>query len=101
VSPLMRRFLIVSAYCEEPVAYCLVADLESAERRGCRRACIVTEVLSRKHSWYGGSFCCLSTWVWQGSCDTTGILRRSLLANLKLQRAQPDTPEQHHHNTCS
>jgi hypothetical protein len=41
VSPLIRRFLIVSAYCEEPVAYCLVADLESAERRGCRRACIV------------------------------------------------------------
>jgi hypothetical protein len=32
---------MVSAYCEEPVAYCLVADLESAERRGCRRACIV------------------------------------------------------------
>jgi hypothetical protein len=32
---------MVSAYCEEPVAYCLVADLESAERRGYRRACIV------------------------------------------------------------
>jgi hypothetical protein len=41
VSPLIRRFLIVSAYCEEPVAYCRVADLESAERRGVRRACIV------------------------------------------------------------
>jgi hypothetical protein len=41
VSPLIRRFLIVSAYCEEPVAYCLVADLESAERREFRRACIV------------------------------------------------------------
>jgi hypothetical protein len=42
VSPLMRRFLIVSAYCEEPVAYCLVAAFESAERMGCRIACIVT-----------------------------------------------------------
>jgi hypothetical protein len=41
VSPLMRRFLIVSAYCEEPVAYCRVADLASAERMGFRRACIV------------------------------------------------------------
>jgi hypothetical protein len=51
VSPLMRRFLMVSAYCEEPVAYCLVADLESAVRRGCRRACIVAlGGLSRRQS---------------------------------------------------
>jgi len=42
VSPLMRRFLMVSAYCEELVAYCRVADRDSAERRGYRRACIVT-----------------------------------------------------------
>lgn len=42
MSPLMRRFLIVSAYCEEAVAYCLVAAFESAERMGCRIACIVT-----------------------------------------------------------
>jgi hypothetical protein len=33
VSPLIRRFLIVSAYCED-VAYCRVADLESTERIG-------------------------------------------------------------------
>jgi hypothetical protein len=39
---------MVSAYCEEPVAYCLVAALESAERRGCRRACIVARELSRR-----------------------------------------------------
>ena len=41
VSPLMRRFLIVSAYCDEPVVYCLAAALVSAERMGCLRACIV------------------------------------------------------------
>ncbi|KAH8633803.1 hypothetical protein IG631_12438 [Alternaria alternata] len=48
VSPLMRRFLIVSAYCEEAVAYCLVAALESAERIGCRIACIVTGMVVTK-----------------------------------------------------
>ena len=42
VSPLMRRFLIVSAYCDEPVAYDRVAALVSAERMGCLRACMLT-----------------------------------------------------------
>lgn len=50
VSPLMRRFLIVWAYWGEPVAYCLVAALESAERSGCRIACIVTVERSREQS---------------------------------------------------
>jgi hypothetical protein len=45
---------MVSAYCEEPVAYCLVADLVSAERRGCRRACIVAMKLSRRQSYVYG-----------------------------------------------
>ena len=48
VSLLIRRFLIVSAYCEEAVAYCLVAALESAERIGCRIACIVTGMVVTK-----------------------------------------------------
>lgn len=51
VSPLMRRFLIVSAYCEEAVAYCLVAAFESAERSGWRIDCIVTVEWSRKQIW--------------------------------------------------
>ena len=41
VSPLMRRFLMVSAYCDEPVAYDRVAALVSAERMGCLMACMV------------------------------------------------------------
>jgi hypothetical protein len=53
VSPLMRRFLMVSAYCEEPVAYCLVAAFASAERMGCRRACIVA--LGDSHEGRAGS----------------------------------------------
>jgi hypothetical protein len=54
VSPLMRRFLIVSAYCEEEVAYCLVAAFESAERRGCRIDCIVTGEWPREQIWGSG-----------------------------------------------
>jgi hypothetical protein len=41
VSPLMRRFLMVSAYCDEPVVYDLVAAWVSAERMGCLMACMV------------------------------------------------------------
>jgi hypothetical protein len=48
VSPLMRRFLMVSAYCDEPVAYDRVAALVSAERMGCLMACMVAVSLSRR-----------------------------------------------------
>ncbi len=47
----MRRFLIVSAYWEELVAYCRAAAFESAERSGCRIACIVTVELPREQDW--------------------------------------------------
>lgn len=64
VSLLMRRFLIVSAYCEEPVAYWRVADLESAERKGCRRACIVARELSRRQNCVYGRVSQRASWSW-------------------------------------
>jgi hypothetical protein len=100
VSPLMRRFLIVSAYCEEPVAYCLVADLDSAERRGCRRACIVAfeavtkaELRVRR----GVANCVVSGAGFEraGSCDTCTAFPRvqlgpasRLVANVPVRARQ-------------
>ena len=37
------------AYCDELVAYCRAAALESAALSGRRRACIVTERMGRYH----------------------------------------------------
>jgi hypothetical protein len=103
VSPLMRRFLIVSAYCEEPVAYCLVADLVSAERRGFRRACIVAIKLSRRQSYVYGRVSRVGVvggagFERAGSCDTHGG-SSSAAAWPQSQNLTPRVPSAHETST--
>jgi hypothetical protein len=103
VSLLMRRFLMVSAYCEEPVAYCLVADLVSAERRGCRRACIVAMKLSRRQSYVYGRISRIGVVGGAGferaATHIAGFLRLQLGPVSKLNPMGPVRARTLHENT--
>jgi hypothetical protein len=105
VSPLIRRFLIVSAYCEEPVAYCRVAALESAERMGFRRACIVAvgchEGRAGCTEEYRGLRRGGAGFERAGSCDTFAGILRLQLGLSQIHRQGPVRARQPHENTSS
>jgi hypothetical protein len=102
---LIRRFLIVSAYCEEPVAYCRVAALESAERMGFRRACIVAvgchEGRAGCTEEYRGLRRGGAGFERAGSCDTFAGILRLQLGLSQIHRQGPVRARQPHENTSS